>query len=103
MKVQFKEWKCVVNSGYYQEGHRKAIELIEEETGEPIATATVNLPNYPLAENEIFVKNYSENEGMVLALAKAGIIEGYPLTHVKLEHVKISSYKLTKEALEKLW
>jgi hypothetical protein len=38
-------------------------------------TASVNLPNHPLLEDEVAIKDYSENEGIADALAKAGIIK----------------------------
>ena len=38
-----------------------AIELMEEETGEPFCTLTVNVPHANLAANEILVKTWTEN------------------------------------------
>ena len=77
--VQFKEWKCSIDIYKYQNNDRMAIELIgypgTEEEGEPIAYATVNIPEYFLEENEIIIKSYSENEGMLDALEEAGVIK----------------------------
>lgn len=73
MNIKFKEWDCQLEFGYYQNG-RPAIELIDTEDGQPIATATVNIPDYPLLDNEMFIKDYSENEGMLEALVKAEIV-----------------------------
>lgn len=42
---------------------RTAIQLMSETEG-PIAMATVNIPDATLAEDEIIIKDYSENEGM---------------------------------------
>ncbi len=103
MKARFKTWNCIAVGEYYADGDNKAIELVHEETGEPIAIATVNLPDHGQSENTVFVKNYSENEGMVLALTLAKIIEGIPLRTVTINHVKVSEYRLTKEAFETLW
>lgn len=71
--VNFLDCLCVVTFAQYGNG-RTAIELDEEATGEPMATATVNVPDYPLAPNEVVIKNYSENEGMLDVLIKAGIV-----------------------------
>ena len=64
---------CTVEFEEYQNG-RIAIELIEKDTGEPYTTATINMPNVPLAKDEVIIKNYSENEGVLDALVKAGVV-----------------------------
>lgn len=48
--------------GLYSNG-RLAIRAIDCDTGEPIATLTVNLPDVPLAPDEVLIKDYGENEG----------------------------------------
>ena len=66
----------------YQNG-RISLELVawEDDTisevfeGEPIATCTVNVPEYPLAADEVIIKDYSENEGMLQALLDAKVVE----------------------------
>jgi Rieske Fe-S protein len=73
-EVLFKGWRCRVKEGHYGNG-RKALQLVDAEDGSPIATASVNLSDEPLGEGEVFVKNWSENEGMVEALTVAGIVE----------------------------
>lgn len=65
--VKFKEWNCFVKKGEYGNG-RTAIQLYDAETGEPIATATVNLPDEPIAKGYTFIKDWSENEGMLESL-----------------------------------
>jgi hypothetical protein len=74
MNVRFKHWDCVGLWHRYSNG-RFALQLVDADTGEPIATATVNIPPEPLEDGEIIIKSYSENEGMVDALVKAGVIE----------------------------
>ena len=73
MNVKFMEWDCEVQFAHYSNG-RTGIRLIDQVDGEPIATATVNLPNEPLGEGEVIVKDYSENAGMLKALMDAGIV-----------------------------
>ena len=72
--VRFKEWVCELQFGKYPNG-RTAIELVDYKTYEPIATATVNVPEIVLEENEIIIKDYSENQGMFQALYNAGIVK----------------------------
>lgn len=57
----------------YQENGRPALELICAD-GEPYTTASVNFSHQPLAEDEIVIKTWSENEGVLEALIKAGIV-----------------------------
>lgn len=54
---------------------RVALQLVDPVTGEPITTATVNLPGENLGDNETFIKNYAENEGVLESLIAAGIVE----------------------------
>ena len=61
----------------YRNG-QNAISLYFE--GEPYMTATVavNVPGeavYPIEENDVVIKNYSENAGILEALVAGGIIE----------------------------
>lgn len=72
--VKFKKWICNVEVSKYRSNDRIAIELVEASTGEPVARATVNIPEVDLEPNEVIIKNYSENEGMYQALFEAGII-----------------------------
>lgn len=72
--IRFKEWNCEVVKAKYGNG-RTAIRLVDADNGEPIATATVNIPEIPLPKNEVIIKDYSENEGILDALINAGIVE----------------------------
>lgn len=53
---------------------RTAIELLSAKDGEPWYVATVNIPEEKLDGDEIIVKEYGENEGVLAALQKAGIV-----------------------------
>lgn len=100
-KISFKSWNCFLSLGYYGAGNRLAIQLLSDEEnadkgvfyGEPIAVATVNIPEVPLKENEIIIKDYSENSGMLEALKKSGFI-----TDTKRE---ITSGFVTVQVVEK--
>lgn len=75
MKLTFKEWLCDVSFAQYGNG-RTAIRLTDAETKQPIATASVNLPDEEMADDEVAIKNWSENEGMLEVLMGAGIVSG---------------------------
>ena len=75
MKVKFKEWDCNVVLAKYGNG-RIAIQLLEVDTHQPIATATLNVPSSacPIEEDEVIVKDYAENQGMLNCLVDAGVV-----------------------------
>jgi hypothetical protein len=69
---------------------------------EKLAIATVNLPDEQLDPNEVFVKDYSENSGMVNTLIRLNIIETEPQRFVNSGFVTIPSYFLTNEFYDEL-
>ena len=67
-KVRYMDWDCHVSFQRYS-NDRLAIQLITEQ-GEPVARATLNLPFVPLEPDEVLIKSYAENEGMLACLSK---------------------------------
>lgn len=55
---------------------RPALELLRADDGHPYAVASVNLPDVLLSENEVLIKDYAENEGMLDFLVENCIV--YP-------------------------
>lgn len=90
-KVNFLGEECSVRTERYANG-RPRISLICED-GSPMAIATVNIPEVEIPESTAFIKDYSENEGMVQALQEAGVI-GIKLTEVSIGYVNIGLYTL---------
>lgn len=77
MKVAWRGKFCTgeilnVEFATYANG-RTAIQLIGEDG--PFAVATVNIPEAILAPDEVLIKDYSENEGMLQTLVTAGIVQ----------------------------
>ena len=71
--VRFLGYECVVEKTRYANG-RPALILNDAHTGEEVAVATVNLPGISVGPNYVFIKDYSENEGMLAALEATGIV-----------------------------
>ena len=102
MELSFKEWNCKTELGQYK-NKRLAIQLVDAEDGSPVATATVNIPEFgALLEDEVIIKNHSENEGMTDALFKAGIVTGMIRTHIHSGFVECPVMKLTKKFIEEV-
>jgi len=57
---------------------RTAIQILDAIDGQPYATATVNIDHVLLADNEVLIKDYSENEGMLDFLIKNNIVSFTP-------------------------
>lgn len=74
IKLKFLQWNCKIVFGQY--GNRRiAISLVsDDELEEPIATASVNLVDEILDKNQVAIKDYSENEGMLDVMIAAGVV-----------------------------
>ena len=58
----------------YSSTDRPAL-LITNKAGEPQFTATVNMPTEEIADDHVFLKGWSENEGLPEALEEAGLVK----------------------------
>ena len=76
-RVKFANQLCNVRIDRYPSG-QNLIQLIAfggPNDGEYWATASINMPGYTLEKDEVIIKDYSENHGMLEALVKAGIVQ----------------------------
>jgi hypothetical protein len=96
--VNFQDWKCFTEIKRYNKPKNICIILHDSVDGMRVANATVNFDDTDLPEDEVLVKNYSENTGMFTALAKAGIVEAAPVSTTKGGY--IVQAKLTAKYLE---
>ena len=90
--IKFNGFTGLLQEAEYFNG-RKALMLVDSFEFEPIATCTVNVPDEPIEEGEVFIKNYSENTGMTDTLVEAGVIEPphrkFPSGFVQIEVCKL--------------
>lgn len=91
-KSPYGDYELVPSFGRYGNG-QTAIKLIDSADGFPFATATVCVEDNLLKEDEVAIKNYSENEGILESLIDAGIIE-HPHAFIQSSHVRIPICKL---------
>lgn len=82
-KVTFLNYKCLVDTSETYSNGSTAIQLIEEDTREPIAHATINMRKGIINKDEVVIKNYSENEGILDALIEGGVISK-PLRNIPI-------------------
>jgi hypothetical protein len=96
-KIKFLDWDCLLTLGRYP-NNRLALDLVsDDELHEPVARCTSNIPDMDLADDEVAIKDYSENEGMFECLYKHHIIQ-LPTREVQSGFVTLPVCKLTDEA-----
>lgn len=86
----------LVVSGFYRADNSPRLDLVDAETGEPWATCTVCMQDKSLDEKHVYIKDYSENEGMSRMLAEEGVIHPLPVDSSQ----GMFKYELTKAAME---
>lgn len=98
--IDFNGWKCYGFPRWYQNCGLRALELINKVDGEPVVVATYN-PHFnefeALIHNSldcIFIKDYSENSGMMEALLEAGVIHSKPIAEVFNQTGRHIGYRL---------
>ena len=96
--VIFGGYTCSVQFSHYHDDNLR-ISLVDLVNGSPVATATVNIEGVILASNEVCIKDYEENEGMLKALKNAGIVERV-VKIVQSDHVDVPVVQLTKNVME---
>jgi len=70
--------------------------------GEPFMTCSVNVPDQPCGESEVYIKNYSENEGITKWLLAQAILVWPPVGRVHSGHTFIERYALSKPIAERI-
>lgn len=92
--ITFNGYTLSVEHGTYRNG-QNAIDLTDTEDGSPFMTASVSLET-DLKEDEVAIKDYSENEGVLDALIEHGMIEA-PHKVVEIGYVQIPICKLSRQ------
>ena len=74
MNITFWDCNLKVVKAEYKNNNRTSLHLIDKK-GIQHLTATVNVPEIDLNEDEILIKNWSGNLGILECLEQAGIIK----------------------------
>ena len=107
--VLFKSWSCRVIPSIYMHDDTLALMLKDIDDGSPIATASVNmsqdifcsamLSQYQNNDKALlYIKDYSENEGMLDALVQAKIVSE-PITVIDTGYVEFPLVYCINDAL----
>ena len=97
--IFFGGFACEMQLDYYPTGN-KSIKLMDTRDGSPVATATVNLDGVELSANEVMVKDYSENKGMLAALRDSKVVENI-VDVMQSGYVDIPVVTLSKSMMER--
>jgi hypothetical protein len=90
-KSPYGEYQLSLSFAKYANG-QTAIKLFDMSDGLPFAVATVSVDDQ-LLEDEVAIKDYSENEGILDSLIEAGVIDN-PHEFIQSGWVKIPVCKL---------
>lgn len=71
----------------------------KERSGEIYIVASVNIPDEPCPDDEMYIKDYSENKGIADWLIENGFIEKGCTGMVESGYVNIKRYKISKKHL----
>lgn len=105
MKVKFSQWNCETWWSTYRANGDLALVLVPDHpqdvplhSRETVAVASVCIAERPVGRDYVWVKDYSENEGMHQALVAAGVIHPVQFYEHRSGWVSIRAYMLTDEA-----
>lgn len=74
-EIEFKGEKCIVKKFHYSTGNL-GLKLVSKEDGMPVMSCTICMNN-SLRENQVIIKDYSENKGIYNALLENNLIKAY--------------------------
>lgn len=94
-KSPYGEYQLSASFAKYANG-QTAIKLFDVTDGMPFATATVCVEDNLLKADEVAIKDYSENEGILNSLIEADIVD-HPHAFIQTGFVKIPICKLLIE------
>lgn len=101
MIVKFLGTDCLIKTMKYNRTNHTCIQLYDMENGSPFATATVNLPGIRLPhDHAVFIKDYSENDGMANSLIEAGVIFKDVIAIAGSGYCIYNAYSLTPEFIK---
>lgn len=95
--VKFAGYECTVQLGNYN-NNRSSLTLIDKATGDEVAVASVHIPEVRVASDEVLIKDYSENEGMLNALRDAGVVT-HTIREVESGFINIPLVKMSDEMM----
>jgi hypothetical protein len=75
--------------------------LVTTHGGASTGKLSINLPDEPLAADELAIKTYSENEGVLPALVEAGLVSR-PHRHVVSGHVEVPICRMLQPLLDEM-
>jgi len=100
MDAPFCGSRCYLRFDKYTHGDGVRMELRDVDDHYPVATCTVNVPSADLSPNEVFIKDYSENEGVLDYLVSEGVVDDRVEADMMSGQVIITAHRLTNEVLK---
>ncbi len=95
ISVNFQDYECHVVMERYQKGEL-SLRLIDAADPCPICRATSNLTDVTPAPDEVFIKDYAENEGVFQTLVAEGLISDTGKT-IDTGHSQLNVGRMSQE------
>jgi len=73
IKTEYIDAECIIDKTTYG-NDRIALQVLDVETGAPECIASVNMVDLDCPEGHTWIKDYSENEGIMEELIRVGVI-----------------------------
>jgi hypothetical protein len=99
LELKFQDWRCRLVMEQYSDGGGPSLRLVDADDGSSIARVTSKLSEFNPQEDELLIKNYSENEGVLAALVDAGVLTDTGVT-VRTEFAELSIARLIPHVAE---
>lgn len=102
-QVKFNGFDCNVKFSIYTNNNATGILLVDDD-GDLVTVASVNINEEEgeVLPDEVAIKDYSENEGIVDVLVDAGVIDKDSVRFIPSLFVIVPVFKLSDEAFEEV-
>lgn len=74
IKTEYIDCECWISTEHDYGNGRVALQVLDAETGAPECTASINMVDLDCPEGHAWIKDYSENAGIMAELIRHGII-----------------------------
>lgn len=100
-QVKFNGFDCNVKFSIYTNNNATGILLVDDDE-DLVTVASVNVDEEEILPDEVAIKDYSENKGIVDVLVDAGVIDKDSVRFIPSLFVIVPVFKLSDEAFEEV-
>ena len=72
--IEYRDRECQLRKATYRIGGGTALLLVDPATGKEVTRLTVNIPEVPLRQDEVLLRDFGASDGIMDVLETAGVI-----------------------------